>query len=77
MSRRTIQYTVDKYLRIAGIKDASVQTLRHTMATHYLAKGGELQAVHKMLGNESLETTQIYANLAKKMQQEMVQNLAL
>ena len=47
------------------------------MATHYLAKGGELQAVHKMLGNESLETTQIYAGLAKKMQQEMVQNLAL
>lgn len=77
MSKRTIQYTVDKYLEKAGIKDASVQTLRHTMATHYLAKGGDLQMVHRMLGNESLKTTRIYADLAKKMRLEAMPELAL
>ena len=77
MSKRAIQYTVNKYLEAAEIKDASVRTLRHTMGAHYLAKGGDLKAVQKMLGHESLETTRIYQTLAKKAQRRMVQDLAL
>jgi len=33
--------------------------------------------VQEMLGHESLETTQIYLGLAKKVQRKMVQELAL
>jgi len=47
------------------------------MATHYLAKGGDLKSVQEMLGHVSLETTQVYVGLAKKVQRKMVQELAL
>jgi site-specific recombinase XerD len=77
MSARAVRYLVEKYLKRAGIGGASVHTLRHTMATHYLAKGGDLKSVQEMLGHESIETTQIYLGLAKKMQRRMVQELAL
>ena len=77
MSKRTIQYMVNKYLEGAEIKNASVRTLRHTMGAHYVAKGGDLKAVQKMLGHESLETTRVYQTLAKKVQRKMVQDLAL
>jgi len=77
MTGRAIRFLVEKYMERAGIEGASVHTLRHTMATHYLAKGGDLKSVQEMLGHESLETTQIYLGLAKKMQRRMVQDLAL
>jgi site-specific recombinase XerD len=77
MTPRAIRFLVEKYMDRADIEGASVHTLRHTMATHYLAKGGDLKSVQEMLGHESLETTQIYLGLAKKMQRRMVQELAL
>lgn len=77
MTPRSIRYLVMKYLDRAGIHGASVHTLRHTMATHYLAKGGDLKSVQEMLGHESIETTQIYIGLAKKVQRRMVQEFAL
>lgn len=77
MTPRSIRYLVMKYLDRAGVSGASVHTLRHTMATHYLAKGGDLKSVQEMLGHESIETTQIYLGLAKKVQRRMVQEFAL
>lgn len=77
MSQRSIQQMLQKYLKQAGIHGASVHTLRHTMATHYLAKGGDVRSVQQMLGHASLETTQLYVSLAKKVQRKMVQELAL
>ena len=76
-SRRAIQLMLKKYLNRAGIKVASVHTLRHTMATHYLAKGGDLRSIQAMLGHHSLVTTEMYVGLAKKAQRKMVQELAL
>ena len=77
MTPRSVRYLVIKYLDRAGVSGASVHTLRHTMATHYLAKGGDLKSVQEMLGHESIETTQIYLGLAKKVQRRMVQEFAL
>jgi site-specific recombinase XerD len=77
LSARAIEQLVKKYLDKAKIKNASVHTLRHTMATHYVAKGGDLRSVQAMLGHESLTTTEQYVTLAKKAQRKMVQDLAL
>ena len=77
MTTRAVRYLVMKYPERIGIHGASVYTQRHLMATHTLAKGGDLKSVQEMLGHESLETTQIYLGLAKKVQRRMVQELAL
>jgi site-specific recombinase XerD len=39
MGQRAIQHVVEKYLDEAGIQNASVHSLRHTFATHHVAKG--------------------------------------
>ena len=77
LSNRSIQRMLEKYLNQAGIEFASVHTLRHTAATHYAAKGGDIKSIQDMLGHSSLETTQLYVSLAQKVQQQMVQKLAL
>jgi integrase/recombinase XerC len=77
MSKRAIQYTVNKYLQAAGIKGASVHTLRHTMATHHIARGTDLKTVQETLGHASLETTARYIALAKTAQRKALQEHAL
>jgi site-specific recombinase XerD len=77
MSKRTVQLAVTKYLAEAGIRGASAQTLRHTMATHYLAAGTDLKTVQKTLGHASEETTALYLPLAKKAQRQALQAHAL
>ena len=78
LSQRAIQLLMRKYLDQAGIRQASVHALRHTMATHYLAKGGDIGAVQGMLGHAEVETTQqLYEEPAKRLQRRMVQELAL
>jgi integrase/recombinase XerC len=77
MSKRAIQYTVSKYLQAADIKGASVHTLRHTMATHHIARGTDLKTVQETLGHASLETTARYIALAKNAQRKALQQNAL
>ena len=74
---RAIRNLVQKYLKQAGIQGASVHTLRHTMATHYLARGGDVKSVQGMLGLESAKNMDMYLEMAKKAQFKMVQTLEL
>jgi site-specific recombinase XerD len=59
MSRNTIGKMVRKYVKRAGLNGVSSRTLRHTMATHYLAKGGDLHATKERLGLESLKQMRV------------------
>lgn len=77
MSKRAVQYTITKYLTEARITAASVHTLRHTMATHHVARGTDLKTVQETLGHERLETTAIYVSLAKTAQRKALQEHAL
>ncbi len=77
MSKRVIQHTVTTYLNDGGIRNASVHTLRHTMATYRVARGTDLKTVQETLGHASLETTTIYVSLAKKAQRKALQEHAL
>jgi len=44
----------------------SLHHLRHSIATHLLAEGMELERVRDFLGHEILETTQIYTHISKE-----------
>ena len=46
--------------------DLSLHMLRHSIATHFLQNGMELQQIQKFLGHSSLESTQIYTHLLEK-----------
>ena len=77
MSRRAIQGMMTKYLEKAGIKGASVHKLRHTFATHHVARGTDLKTVQDMLGHASLISTEVYVAPAKKVQRQALQEHAL
>ena len=74
---RAIQHLVAKYMREAGIKGASVHTLRHTFATHHVAKGTSLRTVQEVLGHADLKTTSIYVQLAQEAVKKELQDHAL
>lgn len=49
----------------AGIdKDTGLHSLRHSIATHLLQSGMELEKIKQFLGHSSLESTQIYTHIA-------------
>lgn len=47
-------------------KNITLHSLRHSIATHLLANGMDIQKVQKFLGHNSLETTEIYTHLLEK-----------
>ena len=77
MTTRSVEYMVTKYLVETGIHNASVHTLRHTMATHHVARGTDLKTVQVTLGHASLATTAIYVSLSKRAQKKALQEHAL
>jgi len=77
LSKRAIQDIVAKHLAAAKITGASVHSLRHTMATHHIARGTDLKTVQETLGHADLATTALYVSLAKQAQRKALQEHAL
>ena len=77
LTSRAIQRIVKKYMAKAGINHASVNTLRHTFATHMVRKGTNLRAVQEALGHTSLQTTSVYVSLARELMDRQLQANAL
>jgi site-specific recombinase XerD len=60
---RNIRTAIDRYFKLAGIKDAKVNDLRHTFVAHHLMAGTSLVLVSKLAGHKRLATTEKYLNL--------------
>ena len=77
ISRRTVQYIVDKELRVAGLDTSkySVHKLRHTAATLMYQYGNvDIRALQEVLGHESISTTEIYTHVANVQARSAIEN---
>jgi integrase/recombinase XerD len=52
-------------------KEIGLHTLRHSIATHLLAHGMQLEKIKDFLGHSSLESTQIYAHLINEKDEQV------
>jgi len=67
LSTDTIQRIVKDAAQKAGItKHVTPHSLRHSYATHLLEAGVNIRYIQSLLGHSSLNTTQIYTNVANE-----------
>lgn len=65
ISRRTVQYTVEKYVKKIGLDPHKYTThkLRHTAATLMHQAGVDIRVLQEILGHKQLSTTEIYTHI--------------
>ncbi|MDP2586083.1 MAG: tyrosine-type recombinase/integrase [Candidatus Levybacteria bacterium] len=57
---RNIRTAVERYFRLAEVKNAKVNDLRHTFVAHHLKHGVSLVLISKVLGHKRISTTERY-----------------
>jgi integrase/recombinase XerC len=77
LQSRAVQRMVAGAAHRAGVSDKRVtpHVLRHSFATRFLRKGGDLATLRDLLGHRSLETTSRYLHPDAARVQEMVEEL--
>ena len=63
---RNIRTAIERYFRLAEIRNAKVNDLRHTFVAHHLKHGVSLLVLSKILGHKRLSTTERYLDFVKE-----------
>jgi len=63
---RNIRTAIDRYFKLADIKNAKVNDLRHTFIAHQLQSGTPLTLISQLVGHKRLSTTEKYLEIVKK-----------
>jgi site-specific recombinase XerD len=65
LTRQGVDLVVRRHARRVGLPAAtSAHTLRHTCATHMLARGADVRVIQELLGHASVATTQRYTKVS-------------
>jgi len=63
LGERGVEKIVGKYIKLAGIVNASVNSLRHTFGAHHAVMGTSIDTVRKVMGHKDKRTTEIYYSM--------------
>lgn len=63
---RNIRSAINRYFKLAGIKGARVNDLRHTFIVQQLAAGVPLTTVSQIVGHKRISTTEKYLQLVEE-----------
>jgi site-specific recombinase XerD len=74
MTRNAVESVIRRLRLTSGVKKLHAYLLRHTFAVNFIAAGGDLETLRRILGHESLEVTQRYLRGLKTAQLKALYN---